>query len=614
MIGLSQRRIHTMHPNTRQLFVTIALAALAAVGVQAMHADDATWKVNPVSNDWNTAQNWRPETIPNSRTAVATFGVSNTTTVLCQDSGDGYANTYVGDVVFAPGASAYSIRITPDFDVIYPSLIVFNQQGIINNSGIAQNLVAANSGSTKASGRIYFEGTSSAGENVVITNEGGASATGDGYYGGFTNIGYNVNDRASAGRATFMNNGGTVDGSSGGFTFVLDASTAEGATFISNPGAVFGARAGYTWVALYSPGNIYNSTFIANAATVIGAEGGWAEIDGGTSEGANFIANGATIANAQGGQIYVYGGDGYATFTGKGGRGSGAQGGLIDLFNLPNSDQTVVVAEAGRIGGLGGTIMVEEDAVLDQGQFQLRGNGTLDLTNATTQIVSIGSLAGNGIVSLVGHTLSIGNNNVSTSFSGLIQDGGGIMKVGSGMLTLTGANSYSGPTTVTAGTLRVNNQTGSATGTGVVRVTAGTLGGKGSIAGLVTLGTGGGPGAVLAPSVGSNRLAILTIERALSFRADSSYTCKLNTRNPSADQVIAGGVTIETGAQLDFQQVGNNRLSSGSVFTVINNGSGIPITGTFANLPDGTTFTVGRNTYQASYSGGDGNDLTLTVQ
>jgi autotransporter-associated beta strand protein len=602
-----------MHPNTRQLFVTIALAALAAVGVQAMHADDATWKVNPVSNDWNTAQNWRPETIPNSRTAVATFGVSNTTTVLCQDSGDGYANTYVGDVVFAPGASAYSIRITPDFDVIYPSLIVFNQQGIINNSGIAQNLVAANSGSTKASGRIYFEGTSSAGENVVITNEGGASATGDGYYGGFTNIGYNVNDRASAGRATFMNNGGTVDGSSGGFTFVLDASTAEGATFISNPGAVFGARAGYTWVALYSPGNIYNSTFIANAATVIGAEGGWAEIDGGTSEGANFIANGATIANAQGGQIYVYGGDGYATFTGKGGRGSGAQGGLIDLFNLPNSDQTVVVAEAGRIGGLGGTIMVEEDAVLDQGQFQLRGNGTLDLTNATTQIVSIGSLAGNGIVSLVGHTLSIGNNNVSTSFSGLIQDGGGIMKVGSGMLTLTGANTYSGPTTVTMGMLRVNNSTDSGTGSGPVKIQAGIVGGTGTIAGPVTIGTGNGPGAVLAPSVQGRQLAILTLEQGLTFKGDGSYSYKLNANNATGDQVIAHRVNIQSGAQFSFQSLGNRRLPIGTTFIAISNTAGTPISGTFANLPDGSTFSAGRNNYQASYEGGDGNDLTLTV-
>jgi hypothetical protein len=49
------------------------------------------------------------------------------------------------------------------------------------------------------------------------------------------------------------------------------------------------------------------------------------------------------------------------------------------------------------------------------------------------------------------------------------------------------------------------------------------------------------------------------------------------------------------------------------VFTAISNTSATPISGTFANLADGSTLTVGRNNYQVSYSGGDGNDLTLTV-
>ncbi|HEU0209548.1 MAG TPA: autotransporter-associated beta strand repeat-containing protein [Candidatus Udaeobacter sp.] len=579
-----------------------------------MDASDATWKQNSVSNDWNTAENWRPQTIPNSTGAIATFGGSNTTTVLCQKSSDGvYAHTYVGDVVFAPGASAYTIRITPASDVLYPSLIEFHQHGIVNNSGIVQNLVAANSGTTKASGAIYFAGAASAGDNVVITNEGGASASGDGYYGGLTEISAYNGDTASAGNATFINNGGTVDGSSGGFTFLLQASSAEAATFISNPGAVSGANAGYTWVALYSPGNIHNSAFIANAATVSGAEGGWAEIDGGTCEGASFTANGATIAGAQGGQIYVYGADGYATFNGKGGSGSDAQGGLIDLFNLPNSAQTIVIAEAGRNGGLGGTIMAEEDAVLDQGQFRLRGNGALDLTNGTTQSVSIGSLAGNGMVSLAGHTLSIGNNNLSTTFSGLIQEDGSITKVGTGTLTVTGANNYTGATTVTAGTLRINNQTGSGTGTGNVKLNAGILGGQGIIGGLVTIGTGNGAGAVLAPSAGSNRLAVLTIQRALTFKADGTYTYRLNTRNPSADQVIAKGLTIESRAQFVFQSLGSRRLQIGEVFIAISNTSPNPIVGTFANLPDNSTFISDHNNFQVSYSGGDGNDLTLTV-
>jgi autotransporter-associated beta strand protein len=591
-----------------KMLVVVALVA----STQVLHAGSATWDLNPTSNDWNTAPNWTPPTIPSSETDVATFASSNTTNVICGDApGGGGTTTVVGDIVFNQGASAYTITVTPVFDNIFPSIIEIYGEGITNDSGVVQNFVTANSGTDKASARIYFMAASSAGDNVVITNEGGASSTGDGAGGGETVIGFQYTDTASAGNATFITDGGEVSGSLGGFVWLSSISSAERATFINYPGEVSGAGAGATLIATL--GNIGSATFIGNPATITGAEGGWTEYDYGTANGARFIANGATTAGPEAGQIYVYGGDGYATFRGKGGRGSGAQGGLIDLFSLPNSDQTVVIAEAGRNGGLGGTILIENEAVVDQGQFQLNGNGTLDLTDATTQIVSIGSLAGNGIVLLAGHALSIGNNNLNTSFSGLIQDSGGVTKVGSGTLTLTGANSYTGVTTVTAGTLRVNNQSGSATGTGVVRVNAGTLGGKGIVAGLVTIGIGNGTGAVLAPSIGSNRPAILTIQRALTFKADSTYSYKLTTRNPNADQVIASGVTIDSAAQFNFQQIGNNSLPSGSVFTAIDNTSAIPITGTFANLPDGSTFTVGNNTFQVSYEGGDGNDLTLTV-
>jgi hypothetical protein len=46
---------------------------------------------------------------------------------------------------------------------------------------------------------------------------------------------------------------------------------------------------------------------------------------------------------------------------------------------------------------------------------------------------------------------------------------------------------------------------------------------------------------------------------------------------------------------------------------VIDNRVGTPIAGTFSNLADGSTITIGPNTFQANYEGGDGNDLTLTV-
>jgi autotransporter-associated beta strand protein len=591
----------------------LALLAIFA-GAQTLYGGSATWNLNPTSNDWNTAENWMPVTIPNSETDVATFATSNRTSVICADSGDGFADTYVDGIIFAPGASAYTVTITPSIDVIFPSLIVFYGEGITNSSGNVQNFVTANSGSTKASGRIYFQRAASAGDNVIITNEGGASPTGDGVYGGFTEFGYDFADSPTAGNATLITNGGLVSGAIGGFALLSSMSNANSAAFINNPGEVSGAGAGSTLI--QTVGNIGTATFIGNAATVTGAEGGWVEFDYGTANGANFIANGATSAGVQGGQIYVYGGNGYATFTGRGGRGGGAEGGLIDLFGLPNSDQTIIIARAGSNGALGGHIVVEGGGyhpVLDLAQFQLFGNGLLDLTQVTTGGITVGSLSGNGVVSLSWHTLSIGNNNGSTSFSGLIQDSGAVTKVGTGTLTLAGANSYTGATTVTAGTLTVNNHVGSATGTGPVRVSAGTLGGRGSIAGVVTMGIGSGTGAVLAPSAGSNRLAILTMQRALTFKADSTYTYRLNTSNPSADQVIARGISIESGAQFSFQSLGNRRLPVSTIFIAISNTAGTPISGTFANLPDGSTFTGGRNNYQASYEGGDGNDLTLTV-
>jgi hypothetical protein len=86
----------------------------------------------------------------------------------------------------------------------------------------------------------------------------------------------------------------------------------------------------------------------------------------------------------------------------------------------------------------------------------------------------------------------------------------------------------------------------------------------------------------------------------------------LNSSTAAADKVVANGVTI-AGAHFSFTDLGTGTLTLGAGFVVIDNTAVSAITGTFSNLADGSVFTANGNTFQVSYEGGNGNDLTLTV-
>jgi autotransporter-associated beta strand protein len=226
-------------------------------------------------------------------------------------------------------------------------------------------------------------------------------------------------------------------------------------------------------------------------------------------------------------------------------------------------------------------------------------NGNLDISFHNAPGVAIGSVEGNGAVFLGANNLTVGGNQLSTTFSGVMQDGGqnggvggSLTKTGTGTLTLSGTNTYTGGTTVSAGT----------------------LGGTGKIAGTVTVGTGIGTGAFLSPGVTATVPGTFTIKKKLTFKADATYNYGLKTSGAKADKVVAKGVTINSGALFSFAAIGTGVLTPGTVFTVIDNTATTLIAGTFSNLADGSTFTVGSNTFKANYEGGTGNDLTLTVQ
>ncbi|HEY3032913.1 MAG TPA: hypothetical protein VGJ68_22445, partial [Bradyrhizobium sp.] len=85
------------------LLATTALVAVAALLPDVARAQNATWLAAPATNNFNTATNWNPATVP---TGTAFFDTSNTTSLTFSN-----AFTVVGGWTFNPGASAYSFTI-----------------------------------------------------------------------------------------------------------------------------------------------------------------------------------------------------------------------------------------------------------------------------------------------------------------------------------------------------------------------------------------------------------------------------------------------------------------------------------------------------------------------
>jgi autotransporter-associated beta strand protein len=74
----------------------------------------------------------------------------------------------------------------------------------------------------------------------------------------------------------------------------------------------------------------------------------------------------------------------------------------------------------------------------------------------------IGALGGVGNIVLPATSLTVGGNNVSSTYSGSLSGSGAFIKSGSGTLTLAGSNGYTGATTVSGGLLKI---TGTLAGT-----------------------------------------------------------------------------------------------------------------------------------------------------
>jgi autotransporter-associated beta strand protein len=271
-----------------------------------------------------------------------------------------------------------------------------------------------------------------------------------------------------------------------------------------------------------------------------------------------------------------------------------------------------------------------------------RLNGVLDLYGTNQTVAGLGtptaepnpggvSIGSSGKITNsapVDKTLTV-NNTTNYTYNGTIERNVAVTKLGTGNLTLGGANTYTGETTIEAGTLIL---TGSISGSGVIDVRAGATfdvtgvtSGPFTVEPVQTLEGGGtvlGPVIVNGTVAPGNSAGDLLVNGALTFNAGSSLKLELNGTGAGIDydQVTVagtGGPITLNGGTVTLTLGYAPSPSTITTYTIIDNLSIGAITGAFANLPDGGTIsaTFGATTYDfvANYHGGDGNDLVLTV-
>ena len=192
----------------------------------------------------------------------------------------------------------------------------------------------------------------------------------------------------------------------------------------------------------------------------------------------------------------------------------------------------------------------------------------LDISAHNAPGVTIGSIEGEGNVFLGANNLTVGSNNLSTTFSGVIQDGGqnggtggSLTKIGSGTLILSGANTYTGDTNVNRGVLQVDgsitsntfvNQRGTLAGTG-------TINGNVTNNGRVSPGSAGSPGMLtVTGNYTQAQYATLMIQLAGANAGEFSVLNILGTANLSGqlNPVLLNGFLPTVGESFTFLQYG----------------------------------------------------------
>ena len=400
--------------------------------------------------------------------------------------------------------------------------------GAVTNNTIFELVNADTSGITSIanSHTMQVRNSTSLG-NIAITNSGFAI--------GFHNT-------SSAGSATITSTGGS------GAAF-FDASTAGNSTITGSGGNSFFGTSNAGSATINGTGSIsfQGGSSAANANITISGTGG------------GFFNGTATAGNA----TITFSGSSNLTFVDTSTAGSAhitnnrSMGFFFDstaanavITNTGGADlrfsNTTTASNATIINS--GTVNFYNTASGGNARLIANAGGVFDFSSLTSAGTTAGSFEGAGSFRLGSRTLTIGGNGLSTNVTGVIADGGAgggtggaLVKTGTGALTLSGINSYTGATTVDAGALVVNGSI--AASSGVTVNNGGILAGTGTV-GNTTINSGG----TLASGDGTAGSS-MNVTGSLAFQSGAFYMVQLNPATSSFTNVTGaatlGGSTVK---------------------------------------------------------------------